>query len=104
MMTRASMVAALVAGLCFSPLVRDAAAAQNSRAGPVTGVIDGVAFEGDQYYVHGWACQEGQRGSINVHLYAGHSAYDKPPGTFVAGDTASLPNEPAVDRECHDAT
>ena len=77
--------------------------AQSSHAGPVTGVIDGVAFEGDQYYVHGWACQEGQRGSIAVHIYAGHSAYDKPPGTFVTGDTANLSNEPAVDHECHDA-
>jgi hypothetical protein len=77
--------------------------AQTPHPGPVTGVIDGVAFEGDQYYVHGWACQEGQRGSIDVHIYAGHSANDKPPGTFVTGDTANLPNEPAVDRECHDA-
>ena len=71
--------------------------------GPVTGVIDGVAFEGGQYYVHGWACQESQRGSIDVHLYAGGLAGGQPPGTFVLGGPANLPNEPAVDRECHDA-
>src|SRR5579863_6623122 len=97
-------LAALAAVLCFTPWATlAAAAAQTPHPGPVTGVIDGVAFESDQYYVHGWACQEGQRGSIDVHIYAGHSAYDKPPGIFVTGDTANLPNEPAVDRECHHA-
>lgn len=80
-----------------------AARAQNSHAGQVTGVIDGVQFEGDQYYVHGWACQEGQRGSIGVHIYANHAAGDTPPGTFVTAGSANLSNEPAVDRECHDA-
>jgi hypothetical protein len=77
--------------------------AQTSHPGPVIGVIDGVAFESDQYYVHGWACQEGQRGSIDVHIYANGPAGGKPPGTFVTGGPANLSNEPAVDRECHDA-
>jgi hypothetical protein len=49
----------------------------------VTGVIDGVAFEGDQYYVHGWACQEGNRGSIGVNIYANHPAGGTPPGTYI---------------------
>lgn len=83
-----------------------AALAAGARAGPpgaVTGVIDGVAFEGDQYYVHGWACQMGQRGSIDVHVYAGNFAGGQPPGVFVIGGPANLANEPAVDHECHDA-
>ncbi|WP_448952428.1 hypothetical protein [Labrys neptuniae] len=66
-------------------------------------MIDGIQFQRDQYYVSGWACQEGQRGSIGVHIYAAHAAGDKPPGTFVTADTASLANEPAVDHECRDA-
>ena len=73
---------------------------QLAYAGPVTGVIDGVQFQGDRYYVSGWACQEGQRGSIDVHIYASHPAGS---GTFVTAGTANLANEPAVDRECHDA-
>jgi hypothetical protein len=82
----------------------DLAAGSPAQAqGPVTGVIDGVQFQGDQYYVSGWACQEGQRGSIQVHLYAGHPAGGNPPGTFMTAGTADLPNEPAVDHECHDA-
>src|SRR5580704_12247974 len=98
-----SLVAALVASIFFAKWVSPSAAGQNPHAGPVTGVIDGVAFEGDQYYVHGWACQEGNRGSIDVHIYANHAAGDKPAGTFVTAGTANLANEPAVDRECHDA-
>jgi hypothetical protein len=81
-----------------------AAHAQNANAGPVTGVIDGVQFQGDQYYVSGRACQEGQRGSIDVHIYAGHAPGNKLAGDkFVTAGTANLSNEPAVDRECHDA-
>src|SRR5580658_894470 len=98
-----SLIAALVAGLSFAALACHAAENQNTRAGPVTGVIDGVAFEGDQYYVHGWACQEGNRDSIGVNIYAGHPAGGTPPGTYVMAGTANLDNEPAVDHECHDA-
>ena len=50
-------VAGAVGAIGFA-LALPAARGQTSHAGPVTGVIDGVAFEGDQYYVHGWACQE----------------------------------------------
>jgi hypothetical protein len=97
-----SVVAALLVGF-FSPILLRPSAGQNSHAGAVTGVIDGVAFEGDQYYVHGWACQEGERGTIAINIYASHPAGAKPPGTYVMADTANLANEPAVDRECHDA-
>jgi hypothetical protein len=92
-----------VAILFFATLACCMAAGQNPRAGPVTGVIDGVRFEGDQYYVFGWACQEGNRGSIDVHIYANHGAGAAPAGAFVTAGTASVSNEPAVDRECHDA-
>ena len=78
------------------------ASAQDRPPGPVTGVIDAISYERNQYYVSGWACQEGIRGSIEVHLYAGHAAGDNPPGAFVTGGTADLANEPAVGRECHD--
>ncbi|HJZ51393.1 MAG TPA: hypothetical protein VJ228_04285 [Candidatus Acidoferrales bacterium] len=98
-----SLVAALVACLSFANLTGPSAAGQGSHPGPVTGVIDGVAFEGDQYYVHGWACQEGNRGSISINIYANHPAGGSPAGTYVMAGTANLDNEPAVDRECHDA-
>jgi hypothetical protein len=97
------LVVTLVVGLSFAKFARPSLAGQNSHAGPVTGVIDGVSFEADQYYVHGWACQEGDRGSISINIYATHPAGAKPPGTYVMADTANLGNEPAVDHECHDA-
>jgi hypothetical protein len=99
----ASLLAALAAGMSFAMLHWRMAAGQNSHAGSVTGVIDGVAFEGDQYYVHGWACQEGNRGSIGINIYADHPAGGKPPGTYAMAGTADLNNEPAVDRACRDA-
>ena len=79
------------------------ASAQNSHAGPINGFIDSIRYEGGQYYVFGWACQEGNRGAIEVHLYAGHAAGDKPPGTFITAGTADMANEPDVDQVCRDA-
>jgi hypothetical protein len=90
-----------VASLLVSAPSRVALAAP--QADPVIGVVDSVRYDGDQYYVFGWACQQGVRNSIGVHIYAGGAAGSKPPGTFVTQGTADLPNEPAVDHECHDA-
>jgi len=77
-LTRPSLLAFLIAGLSFATLACQMAAGQNSRPTALTGVIDGVSFEGDQYYVHGWACQEGNRGSIAINIYANHPAGAKP--------------------------
>jgi hypothetical protein len=98
-----SLFATLIAGLSYATLAWHAATGQNSLGGSITGVIDDVAFEGDQYYIHGWACQEGNRGSIAINIYANHPAGGTPPGTYVMAGTADLDNEPAADRECHDA-
>jgi hypothetical protein len=73
-LTWPSLVATLVVGLALANLACPAAVGQSSKAGAVTGVIDGVSFEGDQYYVHGWACQEGNRSSIAINIYADHPA------------------------------
>ncbi len=94
-------LASAIAGTLMSSA--SAAAAGPPPAGPVIGVIDDIRYEGDQYFAFGWACQEGNRGSIDVHVYASHPAGGKPPGTFVTGGKADLDNEPAVDHECHDA-
>ena len=67
----ASLLAALAAGMSFAMLDWHTAAGPNSHAGSVTGVIDGVTFEGDQYYVHGWACQraiEAPSASISTRI------------------------------------
>jgi hypothetical protein len=95
------LLAILIASFFLSIPPCAAAGAPPVRA--VTGVIDAVRYEGNQFYVFGWACQQGNRSSIDVHIYAGHAAGGTPAGTFVTGGKADLANEPAVDRECRDA-
>ena len=70
---------------------------------PIIGVVDNIQYIDGRYYVFGWACQRGNRASIDVHIYAGGAAGGKPPGTFVTAGKAGLDNEPAVDRACEDA-
>jgi hypothetical protein len=84
----------LLAGLLCVASIKSAASAQNSRAGRVTGVIDSIRLEGDQNYAFGWACQQGNSGSVDVHIYADHSANETPRGTFVTGGKADLDSEP----------
>ena len=88
------LLAIVIAGFLSVP---PRAAAAAPLAGPVTGVIDAVRYEGDQFYVFGWACQQGNRSSIDVHIYAGHAAGGTPAGTFVTGGKADVVNEPAVE-------
>jgi hypothetical protein len=77
-------------------------AAPPPHAGSVIGVVDNIAYSSDgQHYLFGWACQQGNRGSIQVHLYAGQAAAAG--GADVMAGTADIANEPAVDHECQDA-
>lgn len=73
--------AAFVVALC----VASPASAQTSSrtVGRIVGNIDGISQDGDQVFISGWACQQGQKKSILVHVFADHSVYDKPAGTFV---------------------
>src|SRR5579859_215858 len=94
--------ALFVACLLFATLCCCEATAQN-RAGRVIGNIDGISYDGTQFLVSGWTCQQGNQDSIAVHIYADRSAYDTPPGTFVTAGTADLDSEPAVSQSCQDA-
>jgi hypothetical protein len=94
--------AALVAGLFCVPAAWPKAAGQISRAGRVVGYIDGFSYDGGQFHVMGWACQQGNAASVEVHVYADHSAYEKPPGTFVTAGRADLDSEAAIGEACQD--
>jgi YD repeat-containing protein len=80
--------------------------AQNSSVllhqGRVIGHIDHIRFFHDQFHIAGWACQLSARDSIDVHIYADHSAYGAPRGTLVLAGKANLESEPAVNRTCQD--
>jgi hypothetical protein len=93
---------ALVAGLFCVAAAWPKASGQTSRAGRVVGSIDGFSYDGGQFHVVGWACQQGNPASIEVHVYADRSAYDKPPGTFVTAGRADLDSEAAVGKACQD--
>jgi hypothetical protein len=86
-----------IASLLLSAWASVAAAAP-PHAGPVIGVIDDIRYDSDQYYIFGWACQQGNRSSIDVHIYANHAAGATPAGTYVLAGKTDLNNEPAVDR------
>ena len=86
---------------CVAP-ARPETPGQNPRAGRIVGNVDGIGYDGSQFQVSGWACQQGNPNSIAVHIYADRSAYDKRPGTFVTQGQADLESEPAVGQACQD--
>ncbi|WP_338846319.1 hypothetical protein V8J88_21485 [Massilia sp. W12] len=73
---------------------------RHAGAADVIGHIDGLREEAGQVQLFGWACQRGSAASLAVHVYADHSAYDKPAGAMVLGAKADVANEPAVDQAC----
>lgn len=98
------LVAILAACLFYLSVASSEASGQDSgapgRAGRVVGHIDGIRFEREQFYIRGWACQQGNKDSLDVHIYADRSAYDNPKGTLVLSGTANLENEASVDQAC----
>ena len=52
------LVVALVAGLGVAP-----------ATGAIIGHVDGMARDGEQIFLAGWACQQGQSRSISVRIF-----------------------------------
>lgn len=50
--------------------------------------VDGVFHEGAQPFVQGWACQQGNRASVDVKIYA-----DAPKGTLVVAGRADADSD-----------
>lgn len=67
----------------------------DSDSGRIIGHIDGLRFELDGYRIWGWACQQGQKDPIAVHLYADD--------TLMFGGQTGRDSEPAVNRNCQDS-
>jgi len=57
----------------------------------ITGNIEGVAQEGQDYYLVGWACAQTYASSIDVHVYVG-GTYAGGWGTYAGAATANQPN------------
>jgi hypothetical protein len=89
----------------FSLVMADGAVAARAGAappGPILGKIDGVARDGQQTFLLGWACQQGQRKSISIHIFADQSGNGAPAGTFVEAGIANFDSGPDVSLACRD--
>jgi hypothetical protein len=93
---------AVAVGVCCVFLGSSEMSGQNPRAGRIVGNIDGIGQDGDQFFISGWACQQGRKDSIQIHIYAGSSAEDPTEKVFVTANKANFDSEPAVNRNCQD--
>jgi hypothetical protein len=98
---RASSIA--IALLLASALAASTAWCQSPRppVGRIVGHIDGVSRDGDQTFISGWACQQGQKQSITLHVF-GEDPKQPSKTTFLFPQFANLYNEPAVGQACRD--
>jgi len=78
------------------------ATAQNSEAPRVVAHIDAVDSEGEQPFVLGWACQQGNKDSIDVRIYVDQAPNDSPTGKPVLVGRADFESDPGVNSACQD--
>jgi hypothetical protein len=77
------------------------AAAPGAGVGRIVGNIDGISQDGDHFFISGWACQQGQRKSIAVHVF-GEDLKQPSKRTLLLVQFANLYSEPAVGQACRD--
>jgi hypothetical protein len=77
-------------------------AAQSPKPGDVLAQnvvahVDGIFYEGEQPFVLGWACQPGNKDSVEIRIYA-----DAPKGAFVLAGRADFESDSGVSNACRD--
>ncbi len=100
------LVAALATVLSAVPPASSQSPSRNlppgAGVGHIIGTIDGIRRDGARTFMAGWACQQGQKGSIAVHVYAEPSGADPSKQTFVVAGQANMASEPAIGEACRD--
>ncbi len=91
------LVSAVVAVVLSFSLVPSEATAQNPHVGRIVGNIDGISQDGEQFFIAGWACRQGQKKSIAVRIFA-----DPTRSAFLTAGMANLYSEPAIAQACQD--
>jgi hypothetical protein len=71
-------------------LISSEAFGQIPTAGRIVGNIDGISQDGEQFFISGWACQQGRKDSIQFHIYAGPSGGDPAKRVFVTANKANF--------------
>jgi hypothetical protein len=65
----------------------------------ISGSIEGISPQGQDYYLYGWACAKTYSGSIDVQVYAGGPAGVG--GTYVFSGTANQPSDGGIAAACN---
>ena len=91
----------ILTSISFAAFPYTESRAQNPRVGRIVGNLDGISHDGEQSYITGWACQQGQKESILIHIYAAEAG-DPSKRVFVTANKANFDSEPAVNRDCQD--
>ncbi len=76
------------------------AASESATPGRIVGRVDGIARDGAQRYLEGWACQQGQTKPIRIEV-AVKAVPSSLLRTDVAVGLANGDDEPAVDTACN---
>jgi hypothetical protein len=69
----------------------------NALAQNVVAHVDGIFYEGEQPFVLGWACQPGDKDSVEIRIYA-----DAPKGAFILAGRADFEGDAGVGNACQD--
>jgi hypothetical protein len=96
------LAAAFVIGLLSAVPAAAQPSNQKPAVGHIIGSIDGVSRDGEQSFISGWACQQGQKGSILVHVFAADSLGSASKRTFLGFGKANLESEAAIGQACQD--
>src|SRR5215472_19164243 len=96
------LTAAIVGALYSAGSAGMGAPAERSGTPRVITHIDGVFSEGEQPFVMGWACQQGNKDSIDIRIYADRAPHDSPAGTLVLAGRADDESDPGVNNACQD--
>ena len=65
------LVAAFVITILCVSTVWAQTPASKPNVGRIIGNIDGISHDGGQFFIAGWACQQGRSESIQLHIFAG---------------------------------
>src|SRR5258708_36076716 len=100
MMSRSQQLIATLLGtlLCVSRAWSQPPGSKPS-VGRIIGNIDGISHDGEQFFIAGWACQQGRSESIQLHIFAGADPAKK---MFLTAHRANFYSEAAVNQACQD--
>src|SRR5260370_34943448 len=100
MMSRSQQLIATLLGtlLCVSTAWSQTPGSKPS-VGRIIGNIDGISHDGEQFFIAGWACQQGRSESIQLHIFAGADPAKK---LFLTAHRANSYSEAPANQACQD--